>query len=503
MNETNQNTSKENPKQKLASVKLEWIFGIRNDILPNLYVIDADTMIYPASNYIVIYHTRKMPYNQVQHFIQGTPHSKGFVALNILNTLHKKIVATAEEVSEGVNINIYSLISSGGHTNLPVKMHSPSLYDIRTVKVYHLAFSQRDQPNNNYFAVVGMNDEPSLILWKFDFDVLKDRLVFVLKLPHLNFKRMQIAFSVFKNENFCIVSDKFFIHYVIANKSIQPLFTFHLDSESSNYGTKIYSHCWFFDGNFGICTDISILVFDPYMKLIQQISSVQETPEASSCITCIWPMIDGFVAVGRNKRFEVYEKKFDMYEIIAEKKVFETNVSSADKYDKVSSADKLAENSEKEKSFDFLSLGGINNSTEPFVIATTSQNDIVQININTLDLDSQPFKHLLSPFHYDSIEGIDICISKPYIISCSLDKTLKIWDYKKKSLVFNKSFDEEMYSVAYHPNGMHAVVGFPDKILPLHVFYDEIGNMANPITLKSNSKSKDVNHYLIYKINYF
>ena len=493
MNETNQNTTKENNKQKLTSVKLEWIFGIRNDILPNVYLIDADTLIYPASNYIVIYNTRKMPNSQVQHFIQGTPHSKGFVAFNFLNTLHKKIVATAEEVSDGVNIGIYSLTSSGGHTNLPVKIHSPSLYDIRTVKVYHLAFSQRDQPNNNYFAVAGLNDEPSLILWKFDYDGLKDRLVFLLKLPHLQFKRLQISFSVFKNENFCLVSDKFFIYYVISNKSLQPLFTFNLDnSEYTDYGSIISSHCWFFDGNFAISTDNSIIIFDSSMKIIQQIFTLQTTAEVSSFITALWPMMDGFVAAGKNKRFEVYEKKFDVYEMIAEKKVFESNINNNNKYDKVSSADKLSENSEKEKSFEFLSLAGINNSTEPFVVATTSQNDILQININITDIEKQSFKHIVSPFHFDSIEGMDICISKPYIITCSLDKNLKIWDYKKKSLVTTKTFDDEMYSVAYHPSGMHAIASFPDKLVPLHVFYDEIGNMANPITLKSNSKSKDV-----------
>ena len=50
-------------------------------------------------------------------------------------------------------------------------------------------------------------------------------------------------------------------------------------------------------------------------------------------------------------------------------------------------------------------------------------------------------------------------------------------------------FEEELYSIAFHPSAMHALVSTDDKIYPLNVFYDEIDNMAPPITSK---KSKEI-----------
>ena len=70
------NPPKEIPRKSI--LKLEWIFGIRNDLKPNLYFLDNETIVYPAAHYIVIYnHTKRVSYNQIQQFIYGTPNSKG------------------------------------------------------------------------------------------------------------------------------------------------------------------------------------------------------------------------------------------------------------------------------------------------------------------------------------------------------------------------------------------------------------------------------------------
>jgi cilia- and flagella-associated protein 57 len=490
--ENSVSTNQGKEKQKQTSVKLQWIFGIRRDILPNVLMLDSETLVYAASHYIVIFnHTRKLPYSQVQQFISGTPHSKGFVAFNVLNvpTIHKRYIGAAEEITEGATVSIYSLINSQGMYNLPNKLVSVTLYDISVTKVFHLAFSQRDQPNNNYFALVGMSEEPTLVLWKWEFDNLKDRLVYIVKPPCQNYKFLQISFSVYRNDHFVIVSDKFFCSY--SCRPYEVKFTFSLE-QAEIYGTTIHSHCWFFDGNFCICTDTHILIFDTSFKIIQAIETLRTINESSTCITTVLPLLDTFVAAGQNRRFEIYERKTDLYEKTAEKKVFEYNQNLNEKYDKNSNSDKL-ENSDKEKMFDFLTLTGPNSPNEQYVVATTSFNDIIQIGVNIKDLESQTVKHLIAPFHSDSIEGMDVCVNKPYIITCSVDKSLRVWDYTTRSLTHSKNFDEEMFSVAYHPNGMHAVVSFLDKILPLHIFYDEIANLTqNAISLKSNFRTKDI-----------
>jgi hypothetical protein len=70
-------------QNKKSQVRLEWIFGIRNDIRPNMYLLDNETLVYPAGHNLVIFnYTKKLPYKQIQQYIQGTPHSHG---INIFN----------------------------------------------------------------------------------------------------------------------------------------------------------------------------------------------------------------------------------------------------------------------------------------------------------------------------------------------------------------------------------------------------------------------------------
>lgn len=89
---------------------------------------------------------------------------------------------------------------------------------------------------------------------------------------------------------------------------------------------------------------------------------------------------------------------------------------------------------------------------------------------------------------------MDICINKPYFITCSKDKSVRVWDYQQRIHVISKIFEEELYSITYHPNGMHALVSTEDKIYPLNIFYDEIDNMTQQITTKAKSKDIKFSH---------
>ncbi len=181
-------------KQKKINIKLEWVFGIRNDIFPNIYMLDSETVVYPAGHYIVIFNvSKKLPHNQLQKFIIGTPHSKGFTAINTYNS-HKRYIATAEELNEGVNVSIYTVNNQMGQFNVPTKIANVDLFDSRVTKVYHIAFSQRDQ-TDNYFAAVGLADDPVVVLWKWDNDTIKDKTIIPIKLPSNKYKSNKLHFT--------------------------------------------------------------------------------------------------------------------------------------------------------------------------------------------------------------------------------------------------------------------------------------------------------------------
>jgi WD40 repeat protein len=69
---------------------------------------------------------------------------------------------------------------------------------------------------------------------------------------------------------------------------------------------------------------------------------------------------------------------------------------------------------------------------------------------------------------------MDTCIRKPLIVTCSTDKTIKVWNFIENSNELVKSFPEEAYSVAIHPSGMYILVGFSDKLRLMNLLIDDI-----------------------------
>lgn len=78
------------------------------------------------------------------------------------------------------------------------------------------------------------------------------------------------------------------------------------------------------------------------------------------------------------------------------------------------------------------------------------------------------------PFHTDTIKGVDLCIRKPLIATCSLDKTIRIWNYNEPSLELMKEFDDEPNAIAFHPSGLYLIAAFNDKILLMNIFENDL-----------------------------
>jgi len=82
---------------------------------------------------------------------------------------------------------------------------------------------------------------------------------------------------------------------------------------------------------------------------------------------------------------------------------------------------------------------------------------------------------LVSSFHDNSpVTGIDTCVRKPVVISCNLDRTVRLWNYQDHRCELVKSFSEEPHAVSLHPSGHHAVVGFTDKLRLINLLMDDM-----------------------------
>lgn len=87
------------------------------------------------------------------------------------------------------------------------------------------------------------------------------------------------------------------------------------------------------------------------------------------------------------------------------------------------------------------------------------------------------YEYLVHPFHSRPISGMDVCIKKNLIVTCSSDKTVKIWSYSPSmgfELQINQQFADDAFCVAFHPAGFQIVVGFFDRIKMMNIFQDSI-----------------------------
>ena len=119
---------------------------------------------------------------------------------------------------------------------------------------------------------------------------------------------------------------------------------------------------------------------------------------------------------------------------------------------------------------DVLLCGSNDHQLYTFSLSNT---DILKDDANNFDL-------LVAPFHAPGqsmspkITGLDTCIWKPLVVSCGLDKTVRVWNYVEKTLELMKTFDEEALSIALHPSGLYVLVGFASRVRLCSILMDDI-----------------------------
>merc|ERR1719230_1982464 len=116
--------------------------------------------------------------------------------------------------------------------------------------------------------------------------------------------------------------------------------------------------------------------------------------------------------------------------------------------------------------------------SEETLAVTTSTAQLFQLSLLSSDLlkaeEAPVFEPVLTPFHTGAILGMDVCARKPLVVTCGLDKSVRVWNYMEKTCELCKFFNEEAYSVAFHPSGFHLIVGFSDKLRLMNLLMEDV-----------------------------
>lgn len=68
--------------------------------------------------------------------------------------------------------------------------------------------------------------------------------------------------------------------------------------------------------------------------------------------------------------------------------------------------------------------------------------------------------------HRGGVSGLSVCIWKPMFMTCgTCDQTVKLWNYKTRSVVLTEQYSEDVLDVALHPTGLYAVVVMASRAL--------------------------------------
>ncbi|KAF4650995.1 WD repeat domain 65 [Perkinsus olseni] len=83
-------------------------------------------------------------------------------------------------------------------------------------------------------------------------------------------------------------------------------------------------------------------------------------------------------------------------------------------------------------------------------------------------------EYLSTPLHTGPITGLSVCVRRPLVATCGVDKNVVVWNYIDRTCEVSKKFEEEVLSVAIHPNGFGLIVAFADRIRLMNLLMDDI-----------------------------
>lgn len=132
-------------------------------------------------------------------------------------------------------------------------------------------------------------------------------------------------------------------------------------------------------------------------------------------------------------------------------------------------------NSENEMSENMPTTNNNKNNENAVAVVTLENNRVLAVNLTTesLILNNED-KPILHPYHDGQILCCATCIRKPIVATCGTDRTVRVWNFLENSLDIIKEYQDPVYCVSLHPDGLSMLIGFGDKLRLCSVFYDDI-----------------------------
>ncbi|KAJ8263115.1 hypothetical protein COCON_G00155720 [Conger conger] len=427
---------------------------MRAGVANNIGYIDEQTVIFPAGNNCVRYNLDE----RSQKLIPGTEKSQGIQALTI--SPDRRYLAVSER-GEKAFVSVYDLQNEH---NKKRKVLTGG--DIAVQEFVCMAFSH----DSKYLISQSGAPDWTLFYWVWQ----KQKVLATLNTGGPTNPVYQVSFNPQDNTQICVSGNGVFRLIQYAKGSLKQLNA--LKKKVGNY----LSHDWISEKRVIVSTDIGqLLVFESgelrwEMNVITKTSTQDsertvekkeeaKVPSQTPRVTVIKAYSKGFVCSAGPGMVFLFEKLEDK-----------------DGYRKCSEIrippDPYSNDPSQAEQQEFVSL--CISPSEETLTGSTDRGQLYTIALSSAEIgkqgDQAQFDFLTESFHSDTITGLSICYCKPIVATCSVDRSVRIWNFETNSLEVYKEFQEQAFSVALHPTGLFILVGFCDKLRLLNLLINDI-----------------------------
>lgn len=223
-------------------------------------------------------------------------------------------------------------------------------------------------------------------------------------------------------------------------------------------------HCWFGDDRLLACTTSGEVCVFEHMELKNVISGVHD---GDPPLRTIVPFSRGFMVAGDHGVLSIYEHSEDNLFVPLKQFV------CAGARSRVAGAPPPAD--KRPDPIFSLALS----PSEDMLVCTSGSCQVSTFPLKDMEIlkvgtEEDHFVPLAGGFHAGPVTGLDTCVKRPFVATCSSDRTVRVWNYIERSCELARHFVDEPLAVALHPSGYSLVVGFTDKLRYFNLLADDI-----------------------------